>query len=504
MEGLKRLFSGKGKAERLLFALLLATSLVILGLRIVLATSYLPETGGVSINVVYGVERILHGENLYADPEKPPFPIIQYMPLHFKLVKSCCDLLMIGDSPYRVSMTNRFVCLGMDIICMSVIAIFLIRIIGLRTLWGWILAFIYFVSLPSIVYARADNLYLLFFTLAICLILRYLLRKPDASDQEARITLRNLFWAGTLAALALFTKQTGVFLPCFATLYLLAIETDRKAPAYFLIGLGATSLLLVLLPASGDLTDMKLNVIDGLKNGISFSWFAEVILKNYFLKYSFLLAAGFLIAFQLLQHQFDRSASLFIGGAMMFFFCMASLAALKAGSGSNYYLEFIILLLLGAGVLLRHNHELPGRFTLYASALLPFFMIASANDKGWGDLKKMEAAKSNYTECQRVSDYIHPRLGKDEWVLTDFHKENHLNLLLCDKALFPCREVAVDFTWPKGVFNFNAFGQLHKEGKIRYYVCSAGNFPTSLLNVSLQGFDPDTTIGKFQIYRYNQ
>ncbi|MCE2846445.1 MAG: hypothetical protein LW707_05350 [Sphingobacteriales bacterium] len=504
MEGLNHLFSGKGKAERLLFALLFATSLVILGLRVVLATSYLPETGGVSINVVYGVERILHGENLYADPEKPPFPIIQYMPLHFKLVQLCCNLFMIGESPYLVSMTNRFVCLGLDIICMSVIAIFLIRIIGLRALWGWILAFIYFVSLPSIVYARADNLYLLFFTLATCLILRYLLRKPEAIELEAKNSLRNLFGAGTLAALALFTKQTGIFLPCFATLYLLAIESDKKAPVYFLGGLGVTSLLLVFVADSGSLLEMKLNVVDGLKNGISFSWFAEVILKNYFLKYSFLLAAGFLIAFQLLQHQHDRSASLFIGGAMMFFFCMASLAALKAGSGSNYYLEFIILLLLGAGVLLRHNHELPGRFTLYASALLPFFMIASANDKGWGDLKKMEAAKSMYKECEMAAEYIRPRLSKDEWVLTDFHKENHLNLMLCDKALFPCREVAVDFTWPKGVFNFNAFGRLHKEGKIRYYVCSNGNFPTSLLNVSMTGFDPDTTIGTIQIYRYNQ
>ncbi|MFM9056098.1 MAG: hypothetical protein ACKOQY_05340, partial [Bacteroidota bacterium] len=187
-----------------------------------------------------------------------------------------------------------------------------------------------------------------------------------------------------------------------------------------------------------------------------------------------------------------------------FFFCMASLAALKAGSGSNYYLEFIILLLLGAGILLRHNHELPGRFTLYASALLPFFMIASANDKGWGDLKKMDASKSMYSECKLVSDYIRPRLGKGEWVLTDFHKENHLNLLLCDQALFPCREVAVDFTWPKGVFNFNAFGQLHRDGKIRYYVCRSGNFPTSLLNVSLIGFTPDTTIGTIQVYRYGR
>ncbi|MFM9055844.1 MAG: hypothetical protein ACKOQY_04040, partial [Bacteroidota bacterium] len=201
-----RVFSGKGKAERLLFALLLATSLVILGLRIVLATSYLPETGGVSINVVYGVERILHGEPLYADPEKPPFPIIQYMPLHFNLVKLCCDLLMVGDSPHLVSMTNRFVCLGLDLMCMTAIALFLIRVIGLRTLWGWILAFIYFVSLPSIVYARADNLYLLFFTLSTCLILRYLLRKPEAAETDEKTTLLNLLWAGSLAALALFTK----------------------------------------------------------------------------------------------------------------------------------------------------------------------------------------------------------------------------------------------------------------------------------------------------------
>ena len=86
-------------------------------------------------------------------------------------------------------------------------------------------------------------------------------------------------------------------------------------------------------------------------------------------------------------------------------------------------------------------------------------------------------------------------------MLTDFHKENTLNLQLSDRALFPCREVALYFTRPIGVFHFKEFESLIKNKKIPYLVTKKGELLEVFIDVPLTQYEPDTTIGNFQIFK---
>lgn len=487
----------KSKFEIALFTILAIMGISLLALRIILAFSWLPETGGVSINVLYGIKRIMDGFPLYTSPEQAPFPIIQYMPLYFYFVKTIAGVLGLSDI-HSLMVLNRSLCLWADMACTCIISTMLIRIFGMRTLPAWTLSLIYFVSIPAIIYGRADNLYLLFTISCISLTIRNLMQ-IDKNPNESP-GLQRWILPGVLAGFSILTKQTGIFLCLFTGIFLILKLRNKRSVLAF----SASAILVfaagILVMHSGKLSFLMMNVMDGVKNGINTNWFAEVLLKNYFLKHSYLIALGILAAWLEMKNR-KSAVSTFIGFGIAWYFIIATATSFKAGSGPNYYLEFIAMSLLGIGNLsLRYPSEIR-RINPYAFILSPFFLLASANDKGWGDTRLMMAAKTDYQNCSEVTRYLTPRIGPSEWVMTGFHKENLLNIMLCDKALFPCREVAFYFTWPLGVFRFNEFQTLKEKGKIPFVIVAEGEQAGQYLNTEFNDYQKDTVIAGYQIYR---
>jgi hypothetical protein len=448
----------------LIFIILMMT-LCLLILRVNLAFSYLPEIGGVSINVMYGIMRLLSGSELYTNPEAAPFPIIQYMPLHFYIVSFIGKLLGLTNDVHAMMVVNRIFCLILDVSTVFIIGRTLIKTLQVRKDLAISLSCIYFLSIPSIIYARVDNLYLFFFVATIAI----LIKKVFSNGASHRFHTRLIFFSGVLCMLSLLTKQTGVFLFGFCFIHFAFLQRSLYQCSVFLGGAITTLLISGILLLPDSINFFKLNVVDGVKNGFNANWFTEVILKNFFLKFSYILASGFFVALLLFKER-SKQGYLFISIGIAWFFITATMTAFKAGSGSNYYLEFIVLSIFGAAILLKNQFGPSSQVVLFALLLSPFFIISAANDKGWGDLGMMKKAKKNHFNCMEVSNYIKPKLKNGEWILTDFHKENTLNLQLSDKALFPCREVALYFTRPIGVFHFNEFQQLIAHGKIPYII----------------------------------
>lgn len=474
----------------LLLVILLLYGCGLLALRLVLATSSLPETGGVSINVLYGIVRVINGGPLYTDPEQPPFAIIQYMPLHFQVIRFLSYVLGINGDTGGIMILNRMFCLATDLLTAFLLGRQLRRKFGLSLIPAIILPTLYFCCIPAIIFGRADNLYLLFFLLSIIQIIR---TDNDSEGREA------ILLAGLFTALALATKQTGIFLAFFILFYLIFIRRAWKDVLAYSIMSVLTFASLIAMMKSGEWHDMKLNIVDGIRNGINPNWFAEVILKNFFLKFSYLIALGFLTGIILLQRR-GQNRDVFLGMGIFYYFFVAGITSFKAGSGPNYFLEFILLTLLGTGWLIAHHRYQVRPFIPMAFVLVPFFIIATANDKGWGDLPNLKKTRLDGNNAQRVAGYIKHKLGQDEWVLTTFHKQSTINLRLSDKTLFPTREVALGFCKPMGVFHFDAFKSQLEQGKIRYVIDKKGYFPDRFMDIPLEGFKADTVIGNYAVY----
>lgn len=484
------------KPENILFALLLFMASALLILRISLATSYLAETGGVSVNVLYGIQRIINGNNLYTAPELAPFPIIQYMPLHYYLIKGLSFITGAGNSVHNVMVLNRMVCLIFDILTTLLLAITFIRSFKIKPVLAWILAFIYFNSIPGIIYGRVDNLYLLLTLIVFVLIIRLKLNEENGNVNSPFQWLL----PGFITGLALATKQTALFMFIFNVLFLLISEKSSKKFFIYSITAILTLLTVLFVLSPGEIILFKLNVVDGVKNGFNLGWFIEVLLKNYFLKHSYLIALGLLAGVLMLRKAFNK-LNLFLGAGIIWWFVIATITSFKGGSGPNYFLEFLLLSLLAIANICRKTDILQERkMMLYALIILPFFIAAAANDKGWGDIKYFKKSKQDYADCTEVASFLNTKLLPDEYVLTAFHKENSLNLMLNDKALFPCREVALYFTRPLGVFHFRKFGEMVQNGQVAYLVYPENKPPESFIDIPLTGFKEIKQIGRYKIY----
>lgn len=488
-ETLKKFFR-ENQYAGILLIILMTYSTGLLVLRLVLATSYLPETGGVSINVLYGIVRVVHGELLYTDPEQPPFAIIQYMPLHFHLIKILSVITGNEGDIHGLMVVNRLFCLSLDVLTTILLVWHMRRNFRLSVTEAFLFPALYFCCIPSIIFGRADNLYLLFFLLANLMII---------GPGQSSTGWKKIAAAGLFTALSMLTKQTGIFLALYLCSYLIFIDRNWKGVLIFGGTLTLTFVSLLLLLKSGEWHDMKLNIFDGVRNGINANWFFEVILKNFFLKFSYLLALGFLIGILLLKKR-EHNYDVFIGMGLFFYFIVASVTSFKAGSGPNYFLEFIILTLIGLGWLIARHKLVMRPYMPMAFVLVPFFIIASANDKGWGDLPQLSRFRLDELKARDAALYVRNRIREDEWVLTTFHKQSTINLQLADKALFPTREVALTFCKPMGVFHFNDFNRLVARRKVGFIIDKKNHFPETFIEIPLRGYQPDTVIGNYAIY----
>ncbi len=486
------------KNLELFILLILGTaSFAVICLRIIFINSYLPETGGVSINVVFGIEQLLQTGRLYINPEEPPFSIIQYMPLHYHIVASLAKILNLQNSVHHVLMLNRTICLVFDI-CTTLILMKCIsnnlKTIGTRiTLAAGLL---FFLLIPSIIFGRIDNLYLLLWIISIFNIL--IIIKKESSKTTSYFS--NIIFVGISSSLALLTKQTAVFLAFYIFCFLLFTLKNKKATITYFFSATIPFLILIFYWSQPSTIDFKLNVVDGLKNGINLNWFFEVFVKNYFMKNTIIICTGIFSCILLLRNQITKLHS-FIGFGILFYFLIALIFSLKGGSGPNYYLEFNILSIIGICILLNDNANLPINNFLFTAISLPLFLFACVNDKGWGYISKLNKVKKDYQICESVTAYIKKNINPKNYVLTAFHKENCLNLMLAPKAIFPCREVALTFTYPMGVFKFQKYKEMIDSNQIQYYIDEKDKLPNEILGVSLSSFKPDTTIGNYTIYK---
>ena len=221
-----KLFSKPQQLLNVSFLMLTIAFISVLLLRIIIVFSYVPETGGVSVNVLFSLVRMMNGYSLYVDPQLPPYSVVQYMPLHYYVVAMFGKLLGLQNNVHAVSVLNRLLCLAFDLLAFIPVFKILSQLFEIKN--KKIIAatcMSIFLVLPNPNYARVDNLYLLTFMFAVYFILQYLKNQNNQSPK--------LIYSAVAISLAIFTKQSGLFLLAGTGLYLLFIHRNWKATFKF-------------------------------------------------------------------------------------------------------------------------------------------------------------------------------------------------------------------------------------------------------------------------------
>ncbi len=469
--------------------------------RLLLAFSYAPDTGGVSVNIVYGISHLAETGKLYTNPEEPPFAIIQYTPFHYYTVYHLACLMGIEHNVYGLLVVNRLFCLTLSLLYCILLGFATLRLYpGIGRQIATTLAAIAFAIIPNINFARIDNLYLFFFILSIFAFIRHL----RGQSESPAMAHRYLIIAAVASGCAMLTKQIAISSIVMMSGWLLLAERNLRSTLLYCLATAITiSLGIAVLIPHNDLLTFKLNVVDGLKNGVNLGWFYYIIIRYYFFRFGIYAAFGIYIAVLLLKHK-NNLEHQFLGLAALWFFCTATILGLKDGSGPNYYLEFTYITIINCCVLLQMKPTRWDRFLPLMVCWLPVFIYSNANDKGWSILQKSAALKQDYENTQKIAAYVNKEILPGHFVLTAFHRENCLNISLSKSVLFPCREVALTYTRPLGIFHFYKFDTLMNSGAVQFYVNRTEQTPHAYLNNSLVKFSKDTTIGAYTVYRYSK
>jgi 4-amino-4-deoxy-L-arabinose transferase-like glycosyltransferase len=212
--------------------------------------------------------------------------------------------------------------------------------------------------------------------------------------QYSRYSIRGeatLIWAGILAVLSLFTKQTMI--ACPAAIFVLLWFQHRKVAVRFAAGFAATVLIIVL-------------VIDTWLNG---RFLANTVLANLnpfaiekfnqHLRY-LLIAAGQLIIVAVAGARQARRG----GGVALFVYLgiaalVLTVTAAKVGSDLNYQIESTIALILCACVALH---------------ALDFFSLSFRGSKAWVTLLQIPLAVHLFVNFRAAGENVLTRISNEQ------------------------------------------------------------------------------------------
>lgn len=294
--------------------------------------------GGQEQNVIFGVQTLLLGHDLYQDPGKLPFVATQYTPIFYEVCARISHVL--GLSPDRIRdiyLVSRTVSAMASLGCCLTIYRLLACYTSVDKTMRLALAFFFPLSInPWPFIARPDPLYLLLIAAALLTAMRY--------ARTANIWM--LVISAVLLVAGFYTKQTALFyypLP-FAVVF---ARQGWRALRPRDIAICATVYVTGFVFLSQAMIG---NFAVGLGNGIDLRYAMSEAYLPTVLQHIPLLAAAAIGCWQVARRAPWETRAILI--ATLYFLCVGTGTALKWGSSTNYFDEFFIgcILLTGIGL----------------------------------------------------------------------------------------------------------------------------------------------------------
>lgn len=467
-----------------------------LALKRILIFSYVPDLGGFERNVIWGIQQIMLGKPLYTNPDAAPFALIQYMPAYYYLVAALGKLLSIdpldAHSVYSLARCfNALLSLG-SVFLLYRMATRHFRIPQTIAIFISSLAFLWMEAFT--ISGRPDSFKGFVFQSLIYVLLQY-------PSKRKRIVFP---LAAVLSVLAFFTKQDGlVFCAILPLVLFLQREWKQMLATCFGIALiTATIFSLFQINTDGDFVR---NVLGGLNNGISISWFVGAF-SGYFSVMAVLFGLALVMS---LEFAFEKNYALHVLAAgFVFSFFPQLLFSLKYGSGPNYFLECTFVSLLFLGIML---HRLSQKaifqfpFTHYllgSAVLVMLFLTSSFHWLTGGFLHQERELKAKYERQMAVVDWLRRNTSYSNYkalVLINRQWEDHTTTLLADHVVAPCRDVSIQVFNAKKQTGFESLKAVIESGQVDFIVSEGKSF-APFLKFDYNRYQPVAEVGEYTIF----
>ncbi len=501
----------------LLVVIIAAASLLgMLLLRLHLITAYIPELGGIESNVIYALQRLLDGYPLYVDPATAPYAITQYTPLYYYLCWLVGQIAGVdAANVHQVYMLSRGVSLALNLL-FALSAYLILRSVFRVDFRVSVLAFAYaFVYLDEESFSRPDSLFNLLALLALGFFMKLLTVEEQKQPQFY------LIGSSMLSVMAIFAKQSAVYLPVLLLFYLVFYLQNLRWSAIALLIMTLTFGFLLLISAPGGLSTFVQNVVQGVNNGVSFSWFTKHVMIEHFQKERLVNIVG-LFTGVFFFAKGGTHALRFLGLSLLGSFTFALITSVKVGAAPNYFTEFIVLTVIATMVFLTiHNpfnsRSPSGRTSAQTWVYVPFFYLLLVGftlpprlaGKYVKKIVEVNAlGERGYQANQEIVDFLYQEkhLAPTEQVFVTTHVHDYLNKLLYRNVIFPQKEIVI--ANPPGVYDYSSFFQDVETGQVAYIIAnlSEGHVDTTGQRLTIRfsfigtDFSPYIAIKKFGDY----
>lgn len=480
----------------LFFAVLLLWIGLQLGLKRILIFSYVPDLGGFERNVIWGIQQVMLGKPLYTNPDAAPFAIIQYMPAYYYLVATVGKLLSIdpldAHSVYSLARTfNALLSVG-SVVILYRIATRQFHIPQTISIFISSLAFLWMQAFT--ISGRPDCFKGFVFQCLIYVLLQY-------PSKRKRIIFP---LAICLSVFAFFTKQDGLVF-CAILPAVLFLQREWKHMMATGIAIALTIAILFALFHYSTNGDFVRNVLGGLHNGISISWFVGVF-SGYFAVMAVLFGLALVMS---LEFMFEKNYALHVLAAgFVFSFFPQLLFSFKYGSGPNYFLECTYISLLFLGIMLhrlslKSIFQFPFTHYLLGAAILVLLFLTSAFH--WftgGFLHQEKELKAMYQKQKDVVSWLHNNANQPDFkvlVLINRQWEDHTTTLLADHVVAPCRDVSIQVFDAKKQTGFAPLQSVVESGDVDFIV-SDGRSISPFLKFDYSQYQQVEVVGGYTIF----
>ena len=461
--------------------------------------AHTPNLGAMESNVIYGIQRLLAGWELYTDPAKPPYAILQYTPLYYYL----CALLgkLFGVSPddlISVLILNRSLSLLFNFLTVLVAYRLITKALALPRFWALGASLLMFLYLEPAHYGRPDSLESCCFMMAVYAMMRYV------GDGEHSGKWGYILGAGCAAVLATLAKQNGVILLMVLSVFGGMYGKNKQQLGITILASGLLGIGGMWWMAGGEWAILAQNIVQGVNNGIDVLYFLDVVVGEGLGKFFLPFLVGGWAAWTWLgkaptpKHRL--LAWLIVGS-----FAFALLTGLKWGSIPSYFTDCVNMCLI-AGAAQLHSLYLRVR---EKEGYLPFARLLALGlvltlplhftGKEWGRI--IAEDRSSWWE---EATAVHTFLTQNQYIQPDellFAHDYLLNLMLFRHATFPQNDIVYCCAWPRKSYDYRDFTSRANEGLISYVIDYKEQPLRPLVDFEFEGFELFKTVDRYAIWR---
>ncbi len=454
-----------------LYNYIIVLFLITLFLRIVLIGYYNNNLGGIETNVVYGIQRILLGQPLYQDPGSNTYAVIQYTPLYYCFTAAIAKLTRInGLDVQGIYTICRILAIAFNLLTIVIVAL-IIRTWKFSWWQSFVFALPVLIILTSHYYTRGDSMHLFFFTAALY---SYILYSKKEKLQYIIIT-------AFLSAACFMAKQSGILVIGIIGAFLLFSERKYLMAVLYTVSTVIFACIIAWLCINGAWEAFYQNAYLGLKNGTDFSFLYNIFISQFYTDMVLCYILGGIIAYSAIKEIRDKPFRILAAGVALSWL-FAVVTGLKNGSCNNYFIEFLLLVIITLPRILQSpvsNNVLARIFghsvTIHRFACIALFILVSSKTAGFFTAvyidKNIKNNSAEYANEKALYDYFKNELKikKHEHIL--FTERNFLDNIFIEYSIMPTKDVVSEtYLANNTTFNYSAFASGMNNGLIKYIV----------------------------------